>query len=67
MAYRIVPRRATPEELPLPEVIVRTERPDGFESMKKDELVNTAKAQGLDSSGTKADIIARLRNVDHGD
>lgn len=60
--YRYIVRPVDPPQ-PIPEVIARTDPPDGFESMKKDELVNTAKAQGLDSSGTKAEIIERLRNV----
>jgi hypothetical protein len=33
---------------------------EGYSSMKKDELVSEAEARGLDSSGTKEEIIARL-------
>lgn len=33
-------------------------------SLKKDELVEAAESQGVDSSGTKADIIARLEGDD---
>lgn len=33
---------------------------EGFSSMKKDELVAEAEARGLDSSGTKEEIIERL-------
>ena len=35
------------------------ESPD-YSSMKKDELVAEAEARGVDSSGTKAEIIERL-------
>jgi hypothetical protein len=31
-----------------------------LESLKKDDLIERAEAAGVDSSGTKADIIARL-------
>lgn len=66
VSYKAVARKqVAAETTPLP--VVRTEPPQGFETMTKAELVNTAKAQEIDSSGTKADIIERLRNVDRGD
>ena len=60
--YRYIVRPVDPPQ-PIPVVVARSTLPDGFESMTKDELVNTAKAQGLPSSGTKAELIARLRDV----
>lgn len=59
VAYRrVAPRvRVTTDE----PVTRRIEPPASFESMTKDELIETARAQNLPTSGTKADIIARLR------
>lgn len=37
-----------------------TDDDDNLESLKKDELVARAEAAGLDTSGTKADLIERL-------
>lgn len=61
-----VARRQVAAETIDPLPVVRLEPPNGFESMTKAELVNTAKAQNIDSSGTKAEIIVRLRDVDRG-
>ncbi len=38
----------------------------GYESLKKEELVTLADDRGVDSSGTKADIITRLQDADAG-
>ena len=65
--YRSVARRQVAAESADPLPVVAKEEPQGFESMTKAQLVNTAKAQNIDSSGTKADIIERLRDVDRGD
>ncbi len=51
VTYRSVARRKVK-----PVVVVA---PD-YGSMTKDELVAAAKARGLDSTGTKAEITARL-------
>lgn len=41
-------------------VIVATPPPVDLGSLRKDELVNLATAAGVDASGTKAEIQARL-------
>jgi hypothetical protein len=41
----------------------RAPAPD-LTTLKKDELVEVAEEQGVDTSGTKADIIARLEGDD---
>lgn len=46
-------RADAPKAAPAPEA------PD-YSSLKKDELIAEAEKRGLDSSGTKADIIERL-------
>jgi hypothetical protein len=43
-----------------PEPVVAEQAPD-FDEMKKDELVALAEERGIDSSGNKPDIIARLK------
>lgn len=60
--FRMVPKK--PAEAVLTEVPVSTERrepPDSFEAMNYRELQATARAQNLAATGSKADIIARLR------
>lgn len=54
--YRRVAPKARPVETPAADPApVLTDR------SSKDELVAAAKARGLDTSGTKADILERLR------
>ena len=59
------PREETPAVEEMPEVEVEVEVESGpseasLKRLKKAELMELAMLQGLDSSGTKADIIARL-------
>jgi hypothetical protein len=39
----------------------RVELPDDLDDLKKADLVELAEARGLDSDGTRATLIARLR------
>lgn len=50
---------SAPAEAPAP-----AEDEPALGSLKKDELIALADEQGVDSSGTKADIIARLTDGD---
>ena len=59
------PREETPAVEEMPDVEVEVEVESGpseasLKRLKKAELMELAMLQGLDSSGTKADIIARL-------
>jgi len=45
---------------PEPEVIETAEAAEDYSTLTKAELVQLADEQGLDSSGTKADILGRL-------
>jgi hypothetical protein len=42
--------------------VARVEIKSELEGLKKDELVAQAEKRGLDTSGTKADLIERLRD-----
>lgn len=37
---------------------------DDYDSQRKADLVDLAEERGIDSSGTKADVVARLREAD---
>ena len=50
--YRSVPRKVA--------VVVKPEAKPDLSGLKKDELVALADKSGVDSAGTKADILARL-------
>jgi hypothetical protein len=50
-----------PEAPPAPEPVADTDPSLDFDKMLKADLVALAEERGIDASGTKADIVERLR------